>query len=253
MMLHLLILLALLWPGDGWGATAHVKHASSDNTAINNPTATFAGSTTSSNLICGAVAYDSAVTLNSVTDSKGNTYSIVRTVTDALNLTKLSSFYAKNITGGASHAVTANLSATSTYALIAVHEVSGADTSTPLDVETGQVQVDPTGTDGISSGSVSTSTNGQYVFAGSFTSAPPSSSTAFSAGTSYTLRVNDGYINTLSKIGTESRIQTSSGSIAGTFTRSETGMDYMTVVMTFKEAGGGAASVNRLTLLGVGQ
>ena len=85
---------------------AFVKSTTGNTTSSPTTTTAFTGSTTSGNLIVVTTSDDSGTTANgiTVTDSKGNAYS---KVIHAANASTLSMWYAANITGGASHTVTA--------------------------------------------------------------------------------------------------------------------------------------------------
>lgn len=96
---------------------------------------TFDSSTTSGNTIICAVAYnnDTAGTL-SLSDNKGNSYSQV--VSGSQPDTQAQLYYAANITGGASHQMTATMSANSHDIALICREYSGLSTS-PLDKSAG--------------------------------------------------------------------------------------------------------------------
>ena len=188
--------------------------------------------------------------ISSLADGLGNTYNPIANnhVRDATAGQWTSVYYAKNITGGAC-TITATFAASRSFRRIVVHEVSGLDTTAPLDQSTGQNQVSPgTGTDAVTSGSVTTTTNGQYIFA---TSMDDSGSNNYNAGTGFTGRELS--IGASAPMASEDQVQGSAGAIAGTFTVSGNGTHrHINTVATFKAAGV-AATAHNLTLMGEGQ
>lgn len=143
---------------------------------------TFSSSTTSGNLIVVAFAWDSNGTVSSVTDNKSNTYSAAGSVANNTNSsTSCMIYYAKNISGGASHQVTVTISASTTIR-VAVAEYSGADTAAPLD----QSAVGTGNTSSMVTSSVTLSANNELLacigmISDGFFAAP-------TAGTGYTNR-----------------------------------------------------------------
>ena len=193
---------------------------------------TWTSNTTTGNLICLFVTYlSSTVTVSSVADSQTNTYTQVDFDDNTNGRTdRTYTFYAKNITGGATPTVTVTFSG-SVNATLIVHEVSGCDTSSPLD----QHKIVPPGyfsstsTDALSTGNVTTTTDGQYIWG---VNSSLGYTSTFVAGTNYTGR-ETGAGGTCS----EDRVQTSAGAIAVTFTMtSASGIYSVPAIMTFKAA-----------------
>ena len=203
-----------------------------------------------------AVAYSSNVTaggllvchiyanhgISSVADSRSQTYSASTNVTDGATYS-LATFYFPNTTGGAC-TITCTFAGAVTYASMQVAEYSGVATSLPLDQTTSNNQTTPgTATDAITSGSVTTTTDGQLIVG--WTTALTGGVGTVTAGTNYTARTNI-FGDTVD----EDRVQTSAGSIAATFTTTSATSNYITIISTFKAA---TASQSLLTLLGVGR
>ena len=154
------------------GAT-YVQSASA--TSALSPTAatiavSFPSVVTSGNTVAGFVTWgsDIATNLSTVTDDKGNTYTIVRkTNSTGGHNQSIASFYLQNIINSP-QTLTATFSPAMAWRGIAVHEISGLCTTattpscaTPLDQETGQAQTTPgTGTDLVTSGPVTTTKSG---------------------------------------------------------------------------------------------
>ncbi len=140
-----------------------------------------------------------------------------------------------SITGSGTAVFRLTISGAASGAIVVVcQEISGVPTSTPVDgaAHKMQAQAAPgTGTDAISSGSVTTTTNGDYIFG--FSADGPQNSTV-SAGTGYTARDANGthYV-------TESQVQGSSGTIAATFTGTNGADTYLSGIMAFSPLAAG--------------
>lgn len=239
--------LALLAASPASAATAFVQSKAFNGFSGTDVAATFDANVTAGNLICGYVMWGwsgAQPTLDSVTDSLGNTYTLLHNPTNATpGALKFAAamFYAKNISGGAD-TVTATFSGSVSPRRIVIHEVSGADTTAPLDVSAMLAQSDPgTGTDAVTSGSVTTTASGDYIFGAT---ADVSQGTTPVAGTGFTSREGANVMRS------EDQIQASAGSIAATFTGSNSIADYISGIMTFKPAGGGPPPRNRAILIG---
>lgn len=212
---------------------------------------TLGATVTSGNLVCGGVAWDDGggtVSLSSVTDDKGNSYTVQRTTTDATNGQRGATFFKDNITNGPV-TITANLSSSTGSRAISIHEVSGLQ-ATPLDVETGQVNASPgTGTDGATSGAVTTTADGDYIFGFFEDTAAYRANTELTAGTGFTKREETGVAGTTLCIMTEDLIQSSAGSIAATATHANNDAT-ISMILTFKATGGSAGTPNRKRMAG---
>jgi hypothetical protein len=222
-----------LVPVPSWAAPAHVQ----------SPTAATAFSGTSINL-----AYGSNVTagnllvchvyanhgISSVADSLTQTFTAAVNLTDGSTYS-VATFYYANTAGGAD-TVTVTFAGAITYASLQCSEYSGVQTSSPLDQTTSNNQTDPgTGTDAVTSGNVTTTTDGQLIVG--FSTALVVGAGTLSAGTNYTARTNV-FGDTLC----EDRVQTSAGSIAATFTNSLSTADFITLISTYKAASAASPS-----------
>ncbi len=229
-------------------AAAHVQSKSLNAGSGSSGTiaVTFTSNVTAGNLICGMASWGSGTgSVSSVTDSLGNTYTVVDTVHNATDGVSAATFYAKNITGGAC-TVTVTFDTTYDFRTVAVHEASGLDTTAPLDVHTGQAQTTPgTGANAVTSGAVTTTAAGDYIF-GATTNTGGSDDTPVTAGTGYTIRENTAFSNFV-QTATESQVQGSAGSIAATFTHA-VAVSRISFILTFKAAGGGTVYNDSLAL-----
>jgi|ERR1035437_9803239 hypothetical protein len=201
-----------------------VQHPTPANSSGQNPALAFAGSTTTGNLIIVAVRQGIAgvETLNSVTDSCGDTF--VSTgfsqIDGGVFATHL--FYAKNITGCA-NTVTLNYSSAPSSSRWEIYEYHGLDTASPLDQSIGAQGTGNTS----SSGNVTTTSANELAFAvtGYASLSNPSAGGSF-------VYLDDLITGSIAGA-TESKILTSPQTIAGSFATTG-GPTWGTVIATFK-------------------
>ena len=224
--------------------TAYVQSkalsASASSTTI---AVTLDASVGSGNAIVGLVCWGSATEsdLASVTDDQGNTYTLVRFVPDTNNSQSIKGFYLANITN-APITITANFSPARPYRSISLHEVSGVATSGLLDQDAGQLQTAPgTGPDGVTSGSVITTANGEYIFGGCADTAALRALSQYAGGTGYTRRQEVGSTSVIN-MASEDQIQASAGAIAATFTATNNDRT-VSLILTLKAAAAGGGGV----------
>ena len=200
-------------------------------------TAVFPSDTTSGNLIVVAASWDSCGNAE-ITDNKSNVY-VAATVKQTLGVICSQIFYAENITGGASHTITISAtSGTVEFIKVVAHEVSGVATSGALDENA-------SGTSSGASqsiGPVTTTTDGQYIFATA--SEENISNNNFSASGVFTER------ETADQTGswhtqTQDYVQPTAGSISATWTASS-GSSASTVQMATFFAAGSVSRTMRL-------
>ena len=230
-------------------ANAFVKAAIANGNAV-----AFGSAVSAGNLIVGMVTYAAAETVSSVTDSVGNTYALLTEVEDVADAQAARMFYAMNV-GAGTPTVTANGVTNGDGTTILVHEVSGAATTAALGQQGGQVDVNPgTGANACNSGSVTTGTDGEYIFGTAVLSSDFSDGIAnFAAGTGFTERTERNVLNNLG-VTSEDQVQVSAGAIDATFTVVRGAQTYIVLISTFKAAGGAAASVfkpDSMLLMGV--
>ena len=121
---------------------------------------------------------DTTSTVSSVTDSRGNTYTMAIGPTTGTGL-RQSIYYAKNIAAG-SNTVTVKFNQAAAYADVRVLEYKGLDTSTPLDQTAGA-----SGTsNAVSSGAVTTTSANELIFGAGMTAGRYTA-----AGTGFTSRI----------------------------------------------------------------
>lgn len=198
--------------------------------AIGNSTGNFGTNPTTGNVIVIFVYWaDDTSTLNSVTDTLGNTYTLLDNPTRMASRTQSAAWaYAKNITGGGANSVTANMSS-GVAVTVNAQEWSGASTTAPIDQHTINNTQDFAGTgaaDSVTSGNVTTTFAGAGIIGigvGKF-------GTSMTAGTNFTqaqTAVIPGEYKTVNQV--------SAGSIAATFTPA--GDDaWLTGILALKDA-----------------
>lgn len=246
-MRYVIALAILLLATPAWAACAFVQSTQGVWTSGTSFTASITATNGHLLVVSVFVHSDGSDFYSSTSDGASNTYSSIDSLSDNISgaFFHTENLYVKNMIGG-SLTITVSLTGTPVDARILVHEYSGADTTAPLDVhKIGARQDNPgTGTDALTSTSVTTTTNGQCVVGFTHGSQDFTSVGAVSAGTGYTGR--ESVLNRVSR--SEDQIQSSSGSIAATFTSpySDINTRFWTGIATFKAAaGGGTVGTNR--------
>ena len=193
------------------------------------------GATLAASATCG-----SGTATCTFSDSQSNTWVTAQTITDIDNGLRCYSGYAKNAAAGAT-TVTATFSIAGDFRCITIHEVSGADTTAPLDGNSGQFQAAAIGTatDGISSTNLTTTANGCYIFGSTYTY---NADNAIAAGTGYTGRESVDIASNLFTLQSEDKIQAVAGATAATFTSGFDNNTALTVALAFKPAAAGGTT-----------
>ena len=152
--------------------------AATPQTASASVTVTYTAAQTAGNLNVVLVGWnDTTSTVNSVTDSRGNSYTLAIGPTSGTGL-RQSIYYAKNIAAGG-NTVTVNFNQAAAFVDIRALEYSGLDTVSPLDVTAGAAGSGTTG----NSGAATTTTAKELIVGAGMTA------TRFTrAGTGFTLR-----------------------------------------------------------------
>jgi hypothetical protein len=191
-----------------------------------------------------AIAEADTVAQNGITvsDNKGNTWS--RVISTPLAATfDLEVWASYNITGGASHTVTAADNGGGVDSLIIVEEWSGAALTSAADQSVGA-----TGTvsSAANSGASGTTTQADEVVIGAVAA---SGNRTFTAGSGYS---NGNKVNTtFSSLFFESQIVSATGAQTATATISAN-VSWVCQVATFKQAAAAASTVKQLAALGAG-
>src|SRR3990167_6589648 len=189
-------------------AASFVQEASKRQGSATTIVLAFASNVTAGNAIAVFIQWANTATLNSVTDSLGNTYTRVNNPTVGGAGFRTALAYATGITGGAC-TVTATFSvAGGADMAMMLHEATG--TALAFDVSNIQHEVDQgTGANAWNSPAVVTTADGDYLAGFAIDEGYGST---WTAGTGWTDRHNE------AEMMGESQVQTSAGSISSTFT-----------------------------------
>lgn len=249
-----LLLASCLLAGQARAAVVNVQHVvnTDGGAGVTGSSFSVAFSSTvgSGNLVVGALTYANNLgdKLTSVTDDKGNSYTIVSKIFDSVNSQYNAIFYLGNVTN-APKTITANYSAsTQNWVRITLAEFSGVVTTSPLDVTTSQMSPGSTSTDGLSSGSVTTTAAGDLIYGAFFDN--QGAATVLSSGTGFTTLDNSNTANL--PCAHEFLVQGSAGVQAATFTESASSSG-ATLVAAFKATAGGGPVRHLRSMMGVGQ
>lgn len=200
----------------------------------------FGSNVTAGSMLCAHVYANHGI--SGVADSRSQTYTSAVNVTDGATFS-LATYYFLNTTGGAC-TVTVTFAGAVAYASLQVAEYSGVATSSALDKVANNSQTDVgTSANAITSGSVTTDTDGQLILG--WTSVLVVGAATVSAGSGFTARTNV-FGDTLF----EDQVQGTAGAIAATFTTTLATADHITLISTYRAAT--ASTPRRPLLLGVG-
>jgi uncharacterized protein YjdB len=219
-------------PAPAGQATAYVQSASgNDHYSTSSASAKFPSNVTANDAVAVFCVWESlSQTLSSVTDTQGNTFTIVDNPTNGGYGRAAMAYAIARSTGG--DTVSCNLSTASMGKSIIVHEISGVNTSTPLDGQKMNVQNSPGGgANAVASGSITTTANGDYILG--FTFNDSANQADWNAGTGYTKR-QDLQVRSYAAA-SEDKVQSLSGSVAATFTATAaTFGHFITGIMAFR-------------------
>lgn len=127
--------LALLLAAPAQSALTVVQNKFSQSTTGGATSVTGGITTTSGNLVVVTILFNSTTAVfTSVTDSNSNTWTLAAgPISGGTTACTMRQYYAKNITGGASHTFTLTLDTSAVPRGIHVVEISGASTTAPFD------------------------------------------------------------------------------------------------------------------------
>ena len=220
----LLSLIGALAVADNAAAAATPTHVQSRAQEIRSGTlnsVAFSSPNTSGNLIVVYAVWNNTGSAT-VTDTNGNAYAAAAPATRWNNSAWSSQvFYAKNIAGGSNTVRATFANAITDFGIIYVHEYSGIDTASPLDVSAAAVGTSRA----MDSGSATTTNQADLIFG-----AGASSYSVTAAGSGFTSRLTD-FDNR-----TEDKSVTSTGSYNATAT--QTGSSWAMHMVAFKAASG---------------
>lgn len=180
------------------------------------------------NLLAITVAWQTTTsTLNTIAGNS-NTYTAVDSSTAN---GAMKTYYVKNCNSG-NTTVTITWSADPGFGFVHVTEVNGMDTTAPLDQHRINSQNVGTGANAVTSGSVTTTANGEYIYSSTYNN---NAGGGQSAGTNFTQTDGSGSgFWAAERLTAGSGIQTTAGAIAATYTGTDAFANELTCIMTFK-------------------
>lgn len=187
------------------------------------------------NLVTGRVEWITATLtdLTSVTDDQGNTYNLAPAAVAEDSDWAVRGFWLANITN-APKTLTAHFANTQSQSVITIDEFSGGGASATIDKSNTNVQTAlNTGTDNLTSGSVTTIADGELIYA--VTGSSLFTTPVYAAGTGFTQLEQLSAANPTS----EWKVQTTHGAVAATFSITNEGVHggsdaALTTILTFK-------------------
>ncbi len=213
--------------GGGGGAITFVQvKAATPQTASASVAVAYPAAQTAGNMNIVAVGWnDTTSTVNTVTDTRGNTYTLAIGPTTGTGL-RQSIYYAKNIAAG-TNTVTVTFSKAAAFVDVRVLEYSGLDTTNPLDKTAGAVG---SGT-AASSGAATTTAANELIFGAGMTAA-----VFTGAGSGFISRI----ITTPDADIAEDRTVSATGSYSATATNNTS--NWVMQMATFKASGQGGGN-----------
>jgi hypothetical protein len=204
---------------------------------------TLTGVTVSDLLVICVFWNDNTQTISTISGN-GNVYMPVDTQSSA-SFGGTATYYVKSAVSG-NTTITVSWGADPSFGGLVAHEVSGMNTSAPLDQHIINTQVNPgLGTDAITSTAKTPVANGEYIFGCNFDNGGGSLSE--SAGTNFTIRENNAAsLFTASEDLGATGIQSTAANIAATFTTNPSETSAVTALMTFKQPAVTASASNSL-------
>ena len=178
------------------------------------------------NLVVGIISFDdSSGSVSKIYDDKSNSYTLVDFEATSGDQ-RTQSFYADNITNGPK-TITVEFTAAVAWRRLTINEFAGYDT---LEANASQEQLSVgTGTDAISSGSDTTTSNGCLIIG--MTSNPNVATVTVNAGTNFTMVQS--HTDSAGENFSEFLIQGTAGSVAATFTAATGSDDWHTFMLAF--------------------
>lgn len=204
-------------------APAHQDGCTSSSTVV----CTMAAGAAAGDLGVFWVTNDASVTVSSFSSDKGDSCTVVDQKPGGAAIST-TAVYCANLTATAK-IFTATLSGASTVKVIAGDRYSGVVGTSPLDKHTGQKQTTPgTGSNAVTSGSVTPTFPGELVVAGTTNSTGAAGSGTITAGTGFTTEQT-----VTNLLRTEFLTQGAAAAVSGTFTAGNAGDSFNTLIMTF--------------------
>lgn len=238
------LLFSAFYPCQVQAQVSHIQQSS--NTDVSGATyksfgATFPSAATNGNAILIGVSFGNTNPTITATDSQGNSYTQAIKTYDSRHRQGCAILYATNIRGGAPVTVTVSFSSAVAYLALGVHEYAGIVPAAALDKAAGAVGSGPT----LSSGAATTTANGDLIFSVAVEDSVGRGD-VFTPGSGYIKRVDLGNVAAHAD---EDMVQTSAGSIAGSWTMARSGEDWIADMAAFKSSSGAAGTTATITNL----
>jgi hypothetical protein len=217
----------------GWTCVNNQTGNSGATLVTSQPATAFSSPLTNGSIILVGVVQASSPVTFTISDTAGNSYVDCGKGQIAWNSSGDSGqlFYALNTHTTASDVVTVSSTVNAAFLQINAVELTGNAASTPVDTFAGQAaSTSGTGADNITSTSATTATNGDLIFA-----AENAINGTITAGTGMTLFSGNGET-------TAAKVQTTAGSVAGTFDDNTSVDPYVCIMVAIKPAAGGGTS-----------
>ncbi len=201
--------------GGGMQSIAHVQSRATTGSGTS-AVLSYTSDNTVGNLLALRLKAPAGITISTVTDTRGNTWTAIPSATGGTQGYQALR-YAANCAAG-SNTVTVALSGSAASFELDIVEYSGADQVTPLTQSKFAEQADPgTGANAITTGSITTANDGELILGGAMYAGATGGATVTS-GTGYTLRQN-----ATGHSPVEDKILATAGSTAATFTTNVVG------------------------------
>ncbi len=182
-------------------------------------------------LVAVFVTYAGNTNVQTIADDAGNSYTKLEDIEDGGDTQKSATGYGVATAAGAT-AITVTFADSKCCRLLIAHELHGVDASQPLDAHSSHEDDNAkTSPDGVTSDSMTTSSDRDYVFAAT-SNASNEDGEVISAGTGMQLRANPP-VGDGNPTASEDLIQVTRGAIASTFTYSSSGAA-LTMQMAFR-------------------
>ncbi len=211
--------LGWLLPISSWGEAAFVQSNYVVGNGIGQSLPLSLTGVTAGNLLAVFATTGSEKYAMTCSDNLGNPYTTILTIADDAHWQKAGMCFAPVADGG-DVTITVNFEVAVNFRGALVHEISGVALSGQPDAFAMKVQNDAgTTTDEVTSGSLTTKLNGDYVFSATVLDGPQNCTQTVIEGTGFTRRRSPGCENIFQLL-SEDLVQSDAGSISGTFTLS---------------------------------
>jgi glucose/arabinose dehydrogenase len=229
-----IIVLALIVSGAYWltqipskvqaAGIIFVQSRSTDCGAATTCSLAYTSNNATGNLLVLALRVGAVGRTITVTDTRGNSYTLAATRTDTADGHQSYIYYVPNSLAGA-NTITVGISNTAVPIRFAIFEYSGADQTAPLDVTATN---EGNGTTNVSTGSATTTLPGELILGFATTG----NVSTFTQGSGFTMRA------TTTKVAVEEQIQSAAGAVNATFTLGSAD-NFAGILAAFKPTSGG--------------